>query len=105
MATWGKFGSSLDDVAILIFLQLVSDAQAIGMTLEGEDKKRLDFLNKSLFDSSYAANKSTYLSWAKFFEEGEGRNKISGRGSLGYWLSYFLFPSCLEVDYIAIFFF
>lgn len=52
-----------------------------GVNLEGEDKKKLDFLNKALSNSKYPANKATYLSWVKFFEEGEG-----GAASSRWWL-------------------
>lgn len=69
MESWGEFGPLLEQ-AILTSLLLSEDAQPIRVTLEGEDWKRLHILSKPLSDSRYAANKTTYLSWAKFFEEG-----------------------------------
>lgn len=55
------------------------------------------FFNKSLSDSKYVTNKATYISWAKFFEEGKGRNsKYQVEVLLAYWLFYYVFPSSLE---------
>lgn len=71
-ALWGEFGSSLKDVGNLTLLPLFGEAHAIGVTLQGEDQKRLDFFNKSLLMQS--TNKATYLSWATFFAKGQGRN-------------------------------
>lgn len=73
-ASWGEFDPSLEDMIVLISVPLVGDSHAIGMTLKGDDQKRLPSLNKSLSDSMYASTKATYMSWAKFFEEDEGRN-------------------------------
>lgn len=67
------------------------------MTLDGEDQKRLDSLNKSLSNSKYTTNKASYLLWLKCFEEGEEGNKYyQVKALLAYWLSYFVFPSSLE---------
>lgn len=79
-------------MAILTSFLLFGDAHAIGVTLEGEDQKRVDILNKSLPNSRYAANKATYM-WAKFFEK---VHQILGRGSPDLLAILFHFPSCHE---------
>lgn len=58
----GKFGLLLEDVATLTSWPLFIDTRAIGATLEWEDKKRLNFLNKALSDSRNSTNKATYQS-------------------------------------------
>lgn len=63
------------------------------VTLDNEDWKRLDLLKMSLSESRCTANKATYLSRVKFFEEGKRRsNKYYVEALLAYWLSYFVFP-------------
>lgn len=44
----GRICASLEYVAVLTSLPLFGDAHATRVTLEGEDQKRLDFLNKAL---------------------------------------------------------
>lgn len=72
MASWGKF-PLLEDVAVLTLLRFFKYSHAIGVPLDGEDKKKLDFSSKALSDSRYSANKATHLPWVKGFEEDEGR--------------------------------
>lgn len=43
MASWGKFGPSLEDVGVLTSMSLFRDAHPIGLALEEEDQKRLYF--------------------------------------------------------------
>lgn len=74
MATWGKFSLPLEDVTVLMSLSLFDEAYAIRVTLRGEDQKKVEFLTKSLSISKYSTNKATYLSWVKYFDNGEGKN-------------------------------
>lgn len=46
MASWGEFGPSLDYMAMLTSLSLFNKAHAMGVTLDGEDRKRQDFFEK-----------------------------------------------------------
>lgn len=71
MVSWGEFSPPLEDVAMLTSLLLFGEAHAISLYPNGEDKKRIGFLTKSLSKSKYSTNKTTYLSWAKYFDEGE----------------------------------
>lgn len=57
----GEFSPSLEDVAVLTSLPLFGEARATGLTLSGEDKKKVEFLIKSLSSSKYSTNKATYL--------------------------------------------
>lgn len=45
MTSWGRRGNS-------DFTALFGDTYAMEVTLEGEGQKKLDFLNKALFDSN-----------------------------------------------------
>lgn len=45
----------------------------MGVVLEGEDKKKLDFLNKPLSDTRYFANKATNLSWTKYSRKAKAK--------------------------------
>lgn len=81
----GGVNPSLEDVVVLTSLPLFDGAHAIGVTLEGEDQKRVNFLNKAFSDSRYAANKATYLSW-----EISSKSTREGKLSTGYrlfWLT------------------
>lgn len=54
-------------------------------------------MSKSVSSSKYSASKATYLSWIKFLDEGEGRNRqLQVDALLAYWLSYFVFPGLLK---------
>lgn len=66
MASWGEFGPSLEDMAMLTSLSLFNKAHAMGVTLDGEDRKRQDFLKRSLSKSRYETYKATYLSGKVF---------------------------------------
>lgn len=74
LTSWGEFSPSTEDVAMLILLPLFGEAHAIGVALSEEDQKKVELLNKSLSSSKYLSNKTTYLSWVKYFDEGVGRN-------------------------------
>lgn len=93
VASWGEFGLLLEDVAVLTSLPLFGDADGMELTLEADDQKRLEFLHKALSDSRNSANKATYLSWVKFFKDGEGRHiKFQVEAPMAYLLLFFLFP-------------
>lgn len=53
VALWGKFGPSLQDVAMLTSLPLFGEAHATSLYPGEEDKKRIEFLIKSLLKSKY----------------------------------------------------
>lgn len=60
---------------MLTSLSLFSKAYATGLFLDGEDKKRVYFLTKSMSKSKYSINKAIYLSWVDYFDGGgEGSN-------------------------------
>lgn len=73
LASWGGFFLALEDVAMLTSLPLFDEAHATGVMLKGEDQKKADYLTKSLSSSNHSTNKATYLSWVKYFNEGDGR--------------------------------
>lgn len=88
---------------MLTLLLLFDEAHAIRVVLDGEDQKRLDFLNKSLSSSKYEANKETYLIWVKFFEEGEGMNsQYQVEAITGYCISSFrVHPRMESTKYVS----
>lgn len=86
-----------EDVLMLMSLPLFSEAHAIRVTLSGDDQKRVEFLSKPLSSSKYLIIKAIYLSWVKFLDEGEERNRhFKIEFVLAYWLLYFIFSSPLE---------
>lgn len=90
----GEFSPSLEDLAILTSLLMCGEAHAASLYPDGEDKKRIEALQTSLSKSKYSTNKIAYLSWAKYFEEGDEMNNTYQVDAFqAYWLSYFLFPS------------
>lgn len=71
---WEEFSPSLEDVSMLTSLAMFDEAHAASFYLDVEDKKRIEALKTSLSNSKYSTNKAAYLSWAKFFKEGDGMN-------------------------------
>lgn len=59
---------------MLTSLPLFDEAHSTRVTLSGIDRKRVEFLSKSLSSSKYSTNKATYLLWVKFFDEVARRN-------------------------------
>lgn len=83
----------------------IGEAYIASLYSNGEDKKRIDALKTSLSMLKYSTNKVTYLSWVKYFDEGEGmRSPYQVDPFLAYWLSYFVFLCSLEVDCTISFF-
>lgn len=80
---------------MLTSLSLFGKAHATGLFLDREDHKQVDFLTKFMSKSKYSNNKSTYLSCAKYFDEGgEGNNSpFQVEAFLAYWLPYFFLSS------------
>lgn len=66
----------------------------MGVVLEGETLKKLDFLDKALSNSRYYVNKVTYLSWIQHFKKGGKTSKYQVEVLLINWLTYFVFLSC-----------
>lgn len=56
---------------MLTSLSLFGEAHFTGVNVKGEDQKKVDYLTKSLSSSKYLTNKAPYLSWAKYFDEGD----------------------------------
>lgn len=64
---------------------------------KGQNKKRLDAMTSFLSKSKYSTNKTTYLSWVKYFTEGSRINSPHQLDAfLAYWLNYFMLPSSPE---------
>lgn len=61
---------------MLTSLPLFGKAYVVDFHLDGDDKKRSESLKTFLSKPKYSTNKSTYLSWAKYFNKGEGMNSI-----------------------------
>lgn len=101
MASWGGGGGVWPVIGgrgHVDLLPLFAEAHANCIILDGEDQKRVDFMIKSFSKSKYATNKATYLSWAKYFNEGgKGSNSLfQVKTFLAYWLSYFVLPFSTE---------
>lgn len=62
VASYGKFGPSVEDVTMLTAVLLFVKAYDIRVSLNEEDQKKVEFLNKFLSSSKYSTNKATYLS-------------------------------------------
>lgn len=62
VALWGEFDLSLKDVVKLTSLPLFNEAHGTNLYPDGEDKKRIDFLAKTLSNLKYSTSKATYLS-------------------------------------------
>lgn len=62
MASYGKFDPSVEDVTMLTAVLLFVKAYDIRVSLNEEDQKKVEFLNKFLSSSKYSTNKATYLS-------------------------------------------
>lgn len=99
VTAWGEFVPTMEDVALLTSLPMFGEAQVTNLpVLTGENNKRIEALTSFLSKTKYSMNKSTYLSWAKYFMEGHGQNSPHQLDAfLTYWLNYFVFPSSLEV--------
>lgn len=62
--------------------------------IDAESTQRVEDLQSLLLISQYSTNRMMYLSWVKYFYEGEGkRSPHQGDSLLAYWQSYFVFPS------------
>lgn len=59
-AAWGEFGPFWR--MWLTSLPVFRDTYVVGVSLKGEDNKKLDFLNKLLSNLGYSANRASYLS-------------------------------------------
>lgn len=76
---------TLEDILNIMALLLYGEASAIGLTLVGEDKHKLQHLTVA---SSFT--RSLYSSWILYFDEGEGsRSGFILEALLAYWLSWF----------------
>lgn len=62
--------------------------------IDAESTQRVEDLQSLLLISKYSTNRMMYLSWVKYFYEGEGKRSPHQVDSLlAYWQSYFVFPS------------
>lgn len=96
--TWGEFGLTLEDAAMLTSLPIFGEAQVANLVIPvGENKKRFEGLTSSQLKSKYSTKKLTYLSWGKYSVEGaEQNNPYQLNLFLTYWLNYFVFASLWE---------
>lgn len=70
---WWGICPTLEVVAALTYLPMFGDTNAIYITLDETDKKKLEALNNA-YSGSKTSNKSTYTSWFRYFEIGKGQN-------------------------------
>lgn len=59
---------------MLMSVPFFGEAHATGITLKEKDQNKLEYLTKSLSSSKYPANKATYLSWMKYFDEDDRKD-------------------------------
>lgn len=64
-----EFTPTWEDVSVMFRLPLFADEGATGLILSEEEKRRWQLLNVALGVS----NKSTFTSWIRYSQEGEGR--------------------------------
>lgn len=67
-----------------MFLLPLFTNHGAGIVLTKEEEKTVQLLNAAL----RVSNKSTYISWIRYFREGEGRQKgVMVEALQSYWLS------------------
>lgn len=81
---------------------MCGEAHAASLYPDGEDKKRIEALQTSLSKSKYSTNKIAYLSWAKYFEEGDEMNNTYQVDAFQAYLAIvLLIPELAKMGYRA----
>lgn len=84
----GEFALTLKDFISTMALPLYGETNTMGLTLEGENKDKLQLLIEAA-----SSTKSSYTSWIQYFDEEEAsRNDLILEALLAYCLSWFIFP-------------
>lgn len=73
---------------------MFGDSNLINITLDKNDNKELDSLNKAYLASN-TLNKSMYDPRLRYFNTGKGEDsEVQLEEMLAYWLSWYVLPSC-----------
>lgn len=74
---WGEFGPTLEDVLNLMALPLHGVTYTMGLTFEGDNEDKLQRFTVAIGPSKVmSSNKSMYLLWIHYFDEGDGSCKL-----------------------------